>query len=222
MARLYRFAAASALAAGLSLAAAPAAAQGYYHYGHHHHGVDGGDVLAGAAIIGGIAAIASVAGHHDHGYSAPPPGAYGHPGYGGPGLARAVGTCAAVVERGTGPISAIDTVSRDPNGWWVSGVLAGGAGFTCLAGLDGRVLSVNVGGPGPGPGGPGAGAAPPAGPALAPPPGDGNYDQRSPRGENDGDLPPTADNRPVWRDQPQAPDDGRYATSQAPDFGQGV
>src|SRR5436190_21363733 len=90
MARLHRFAAASALAAGLSLAAAPAAAQGYYHYGHHHHGVDGGDVLAGAAIIGGIAAIASVAGHHDHAYSGPqPPGAYGHPGYGGPGLDRA-------------------------------------------------------------------------------------------------------------------------------------
>ena len=216
MARLDRLAAASALAAAFCLAAAPATAQGYYHHGHHHHGVDGGDVLAGAAIIGGIAAIASVASHHDHG----PPVAYGHPGYGGPGVDRAVGTCAAVVERGSGPVAAIDTVSRDPNGWWVSGVLAGGAGFTCLAGLDGRVLSVNVGGPEPGLGAPGAGAAPPAGPALAPPP--GNYDQRSPRGETDGDLPPTADDRPLWRDQPQAPDDGRYATSQAPDFGQGV
>ena len=221
MARLHRFAAASTLAAAFCLAAAPAWAQGHYHH-HHHDGIDGGDVLAGAAIIGGIAAIASVAGHHDHGYNAPPPGPYNGPGYGGPGLDRAVGTCAAVVERGTGPVAAIDTVSRDPNGWWVSGVLAGGAGFTCLAGLDGRVLSVNVGGPGPGPGlgAPGAGAAPPAGPALAPPP--GNYDQRSPRGETDGDLPDSADNRPLWRDQPQAPDDGRYATSQAPDFGEGV
>jgi len=221
MARLDRLAAASALAAAFCLAAAPAWAQGHYHH-HHHDGIDGGDVLAGAAIIGGIAAIASVAGHHDHADAGPPPGAYNGPGYGGPGLDRAVGTCAAVVERGSGPVAAIDTVSRDPNGWWVSGVLAGGAGFTCLAGLDGRVLSVNVGGPGPGPGlgAPGAGAAPPAGPALAPPP--GNYDQRSPRGETDGDLPDSADNRPLWRDQPQAPDDGRYATSQAPDFGEGV
>ena len=60
MARLNRFAAASALAAAFSLAATPAMAHGHYHHHRWHRDrIDGGDILAGAAIIGVIAAIAS-------------------------------------------------------------------------------------------------------------------------------------------------------------------
>lgn len=48
---------AGAAAASLVLtAAAPAAARGRHH---HHDDVDAGDVVAGAVIVGGIAAIAS-------------------------------------------------------------------------------------------------------------------------------------------------------------------
>ncbi|WP_156320025.1 hypothetical protein [Croceibacterium atlanticum] len=76
-----RLAAASALAAALSMAATPAAAIGLpgpagetrihdgdmasaYHRRHRHHrggGVDAGDILAGVLILGGIAAVASAA-----------------------------------------------------------------------------------------------------------------------------------------------------------------
>ena len=215
MARLTRLAAASTLAAAFSLAATPAAARGYYHHHHWHHDhVDGGDVLLGAAIVGGIAAIAGAAGRHDHGYDAPPPPPPvpdGRQGYGyaapvaGQGLDRAADTCAEAVSRGSDRVETIDNLARDRDGWSVVGTLAGGAGFRCRIGHDGQVLGVDLGNQ--------------RGEAVAPPP--GAY-APAPRGEIDGDLPDSADNRPVWRDQPQAPDDGRYVTSQAADFGQGV
>lgn len=44
--------------AALSLTATPASAR---HWRHHDRGIDGGDVLAGVLILGGIAAIASAA-----------------------------------------------------------------------------------------------------------------------------------------------------------------
>jgi hypothetical protein len=46
-----------AASGALLLAAAPAQAGGWHH--HHHDDVDAGDVVAGAVIVGGIAAIAS-------------------------------------------------------------------------------------------------------------------------------------------------------------------
>ena len=46
----------------LLLTALPAEARGYYgDYGRHRDRIDAGDVIAGALIIGGIAAIASAA-----------------------------------------------------------------------------------------------------------------------------------------------------------------
>lgn len=55
----------SALAA-LAMTATPVLAHGYGGWGRHHHhrhddGIDGGDVLAGLLIVGGIAAIANAA-----------------------------------------------------------------------------------------------------------------------------------------------------------------
>ena len=53
-----RFAAALASAAALSLTATPAMAR---HWHRHDRGIDGGDVLAGVLLIGGVAAIAAAA-----------------------------------------------------------------------------------------------------------------------------------------------------------------
>jgi len=60
MMKLHRSRAAlvAASLAALALTATPASAR---HWRHHDHGIDGGDVLAGLLIIGGIAAVASAA-----------------------------------------------------------------------------------------------------------------------------------------------------------------
>ena len=53
----------AAIAAALSLVTTPALARDHYrgHQRYRHDRIDGGDILAGALIIGGIAAIASAA-----------------------------------------------------------------------------------------------------------------------------------------------------------------
>jgi hypothetical protein len=50
-----------AAAGATALAAMPAQARDNWGGGRHHDGIDAGDVIAGALIIGGIAAIASAA-----------------------------------------------------------------------------------------------------------------------------------------------------------------
>jgi hypothetical protein len=209
MARLNRFAAATALVAAFSLAATPAMARGYHHHWHrwHRDRVDGGDVLAGALILGGIAAIASAASQKDRQdrEPAPPPpvpndrqGYTDRAGDSDVGLDRAADMCAQAVDSERSRVDFVDNVTRDRDGWSVSGALVGGAPFSCRIGNDGQVGAVNVGNQG-------ADAAPaaPAGP---------------------GTFIPPVDNRPEWHDQgsaqPQPQDDGRYDTSQAPDFGQ--
>ena len=59
-------------AGAMALSATPAAARD-----RHHDGVDAGDIIAGALVIGGIAAVASSIGN-DRGYN----GTYGGPYYG--------------------------------------------------------------------------------------------------------------------------------------------
>lgn len=60
--KIFRSRAAAALAAAavLSLTATPAMARGWNRH-HHGDGIDGGDVVAGLLIFGGIAAIAAAA-----------------------------------------------------------------------------------------------------------------------------------------------------------------
>jgi hypothetical protein len=216
MAHRNRFAAASALAAAFSLAATPAMARDYHH--HHWHRwhrdrIDGGDVLAGALILGGIAAIASAASKQDReerrAPAAPPPVPDDRQeyGYDGPerdqGLDRAAGMCIDAVERGRERVDTVDNVARDRDGWAVSGALESGAGFTCRIGNDGRVRNVDVGGPR----------------AEGE---DGQYDDSYYARAREAQ---TADDRPEWHGDaapPEPRDDGRYAASQAPDFGQGV
>jgi hypothetical protein len=212
MARLNKFAAATALAAAFSLAATPAMARGHDHHWHrwHRDRVDGGDVLAGALILGGIAAIASAASKKDRqDREAPPPpvpedrrGYTDRAGESDVGLDRAADMCAQAVDSERSRVDYVDNVNRDRDGWSVSGALIGGAPFSCRIGNDGQVSGVNVGDQG-------AGAAPAA-------------------GDGPGTFIPPVDNRPEWHDQgsaqpaPQAEpqDDGRYDASDAPDFGQ--
>lgn len=74
-------AAAATLVTGM---AAPAAARGHggRHYGGHHHGSGFGNFLAGALVVGTVAAIASSASRKDRGYDRsyppPPPRGYGY------------------------------------------------------------------------------------------------------------------------------------------------
>ncbi len=202
MAHWNRFAAASALAAAFSLAATPAMARGYHHHWHrwHRDRVDAGDVIAGAIILGGIAAIASAASKRDREdrVSEPPPAPDDRQGYadGGAdrdvGLDRAADMCADAVERRSVSVASVDSVTRDRAGWAVSGALETGADFSCRIGNDGQIQDVELGGPR-------------AGDAIAP------------EAQNDD---PAVDDRPVWHgDDAQAQDDGRYSTSDAPDFG---
>jgi hypothetical protein len=233
MCRINRFAAASALAAAFSMAATPAMARehGWRHW-HHHDRIEAGDVIAGAVILGGIAAIASAASKHDHDEQAPPPAVPSdRQGYSDErrdsdvALDRTADTCVDAVERGRDRVDSVDDVSRGGDGWTVSGVLANGADFTCLIGNDGRVADVHVAGSRT------DAAAPDDGGAYRGQEQDRD-DQAAPPDGEDG-PPPPADNRPEWRGdnpQPLAPDsgpaqqqdDGRYDTSQAPDFGQAV
>ena len=163
MARLFtRIAATAACAAALSLTAPPAMARGWHGgYRHHHGGVDGGDILAGALIIGGIAAIASAAsnsGRNDGGYryreSYPYPSYrpqyrgssnYSDRGYSSGAIDSAVNACVGEVERGQDRVAAVDNASRTTDGWRISGQLDGGSDFSCAIDNDGRIRSVDLG-----------------------------------------------------------------------------
>jgi len=164
-----RFASAGALAAALSLAVTPASARGWYGYGrgHHHDGIDGGDILAGVLILGGIAAIASAASHSSkrdrqvrddyrnpqpypqqrYDYQAPPPSpaAPASGNYQPRGIDGAVDMCVDQVERGDTHVASVDNASRTADGWRVAGQLSKGGGFNCWIDNDGRVRQVDFG-----------------------------------------------------------------------------
>jgi hypothetical protein len=205
---------ATALAAAFSLAATPAMARDHHHWHRWHRDrIDGGDVLAGALILGGIAAIASAASkqdRQDREAAPPPPVPNDRQGYANDGaerdtgLDRAADLCADAAEGKGNRVDFVDNVTRDRDGWSVSGALEGGAGFGCRIGNDGQVQDVNVGGPR----------------AEA-----DDRDPGPPDAQDDDDAPPPGvDNRPVWHGDQAAPpqDDGRYDTSNAPDFGEGA
>ena len=194
-AKFSRSAAALSIVAALSMAASPALARdrnwggGNWGggWGHRHHDrVDAGDVIAGVLILGGIAAIASVASNSNKAkrersrdYQYPD---QSYPGQSYPqrdssadydtesrpdyddgaresrdetrddargdsrGLDNAVSLCTSEIERGDRRIDEIDTVSREGNGWRISGRIEGGANFGCTVDRDGRVSNVNLDG----------------------------------------------------------------------------
>lgn len=112
------------------------------HRHRHDDGIDVGDVIAGAVIIGGIAALAG-AFDDDRDeprvdYRTP------QPSYQSSGPDRAVDMCVAEIERDV-RVSSVDAVDRDASGWRVSGSLYDGEGFTCRIGNDGRISDIDYG-----------------------------------------------------------------------------
>lgn len=118
--------------------------------------VDAGDVIAGVAVIGAIAAIAGAASRSNRNSDSRYPQRYPYPApqyrtdgaeyrYGeGGGLDRAADMCAREVER-YAPVGTVESVDRTGTGWQVSGRLRDGAQFTCSIGNDGRIDGVDYG-----------------------------------------------------------------------------
>jgi hypothetical protein len=156
----------AAAAAALSLTATPAMARGWHRHGD---GIDGGDVVAGLLIFGGIAAIAAAASsksnkdrqaHTDDRYRddrdyreddtryVPPADERGESYRPGSNwrsdlsVDGAVDACVGAVEQGTRSIDSVEAVNRDGDGWRVSGRLRGGNDFSCSVDGQGRVRSV--------------------------------------------------------------------------------
>lgn len=102
-----------AAAALLAAAATPAAARGRHH--RHHDDVDGGDVVAGAVVAVGIAALISSLGEAKRAKQD-----------------AAVGRCSAEAEGRTGGrVSEILHVGKRKGYYTVEGALDGGDSFTC-------------------------------------------------------------------------------------------
>ena len=126
---------------------------------HRDNGVGAGEVIAGVAVLGAIAAIAGVFDGARNRENEPVPVRYPEPdtrGYSagtGSGLDRAVDICVAEIEA-TGPrISGVDSANRTADGWFVSGAMDSGAPFSCRIGNDGQVADVEIGEGGPADGG---------------------------------------------------------------------
>jgi hypothetical protein len=119
---------------------------------HRDNGVGAGDVIAGVAVLGAIAAIAGVFDGNRNRDNEPVPVGYpdadtrAYNGVAnGSGLDRAVDICVAEIEA-TGPrISGVDSANRTAEGWFVSGAVDSGAPFSCRLGNDGRVADVEIG-----------------------------------------------------------------------------
>ena len=159
--RFLRVGTALALAASISMAASPAMARDRHHHRHHRGGIDAGDVIAGALIIGGIAAIASAASkpkqprvverepypdtrpeyRPEYGPRAPVSERYV-----GGGIDNAVDMCVDQVERGEDRVESVDNAARTADGWRISGQLGAGGAFSCWIDNDGRIRNVDLGG----------------------------------------------------------------------------
>ena len=180
-------------------------------------GLDVGDVLAGVLILGTIAAVADAAkdrrrdrddrypypgdvregrypypGDDDARYRTP-----GRNGYRSGGMDRAVDMCVGEVEQGGERVGSVNSALRDDEGWYVSGELEGGAGYSCRIGNDGRISDVRVDGY---EGSYGYGSAPA---------------ERVEDYEYDDEYYSQAREREGYADPGAVGDDGRYATAEA-------
>lgn len=124
------------------------------HRHRHNDGIDGGDILAGVLILGGIAAIASAASKNDRDSEPYPypderpayPERSGYSGGYGGGIDNAVYMCTNEVERGNDRVAAVDNASRTNDGWRISGQLDAGGNFSCWIDNDGRIRNIDLGG----------------------------------------------------------------------------
>lgn len=123
-------------------------------YRYRRNRIDGGDILAGVLILGGIAAIANAAKksddrrYRDRDYRRPYPdqrrGDWGYQDNDTRGIDRAIDTCVDEVERNA-RIETVDTVNRNARGWEVTGTIYNGDGWTCSIGQDGRIDAIDYG-----------------------------------------------------------------------------
>jgi hypothetical protein len=125
--------------------------------GYRRNRVDAGDVLVGAAIIGGVLAIASSTRRRERDRNVVVIDR--DPQFrdrrddrradvrrtGSAGLDNAVDMCVQRIERDV-RIDAIDNVERTPSGWQVSGNIFNGARFECRIGNDGRIDAIDYDG----------------------------------------------------------------------------
>lgn len=133
---------------------------GWGRRGWRRNRIDAGDVLIGAAIIGGIAAIASSNNRRERDRDVviverdrqwrDEPRRYDdrrteRRGSGAAGLDSAVDQCLTRIERDV-RVDTVDNVERTGAGWLVSGALFNGAPFQCRIGNDGRIEGVDFGG----------------------------------------------------------------------------
>lgn len=119
-------------AGALALASAtPALARDYHH--HDHDGISAGDVIAGALVIGGIAAIASAANHDNDRYDRGYGDGRGYDGYGYRGDPRqAVERCVKTATRqanrysygGRARVTDIRDIDPDRDGFTIHGRIA--------------------------------------------------------------------------------------------------
>jgi hypothetical protein len=130
------------------------------HRGWRRNRVDAGDVLIGAAIIGGIAAIASSNNRRTRERDVVVVERDGdwrddnrrfddrrtdRRNTGSSGLDSAVDQCLTRIERDV-RVESVDNVERTARGWQVSGALFNGSPFECRIGNDGRIEGVDFGG----------------------------------------------------------------------------
>jgi hypothetical protein len=130
------------------------------HSGAH---IRTGDAIAGIAILGAVAAIASAANNADRTrtrevYREPPvrdrdynyrdgrstdrrSSSWDRNG----GINSAVDLCVNQVERGDDRVDAVDEAIRDGSGWRVQGRLGNGDNFTCRLDNEGRIRAIDIG-----------------------------------------------------------------------------
>jgi len=124
-------------------------------------GIRGGDILAGALVIGGIAAIASAASKNrrrdrdvvvverrvrDRDYDFRPENrrSTSRSTTGGAGIDNAVSMCLNEIEQDI-RVDSVDGASRVGSGWIVTGSLFDGSGFSCQIDNSGRISGIDYG-----------------------------------------------------------------------------
>lgn len=118
-----------------------------------------GDAIAGIAILGAVAAIASAASNAESTrtrtrevYREPPRERDGwrysdnrQDDWGRGGINSAVNLCVSQVERGETRVDTVDNAARDGSGWRVQGSLTDGSGFSCRMDNEGRIRAIDIG-----------------------------------------------------------------------------
>ncbi|RJY08911.1 hypothetical protein D6201_05655 [Aurantiacibacter aquimixticola] len=118
-----------------------------YRHRNRHRGIGIGDVITGAIILGTIATIANRSRGDARAERRYPDrdDRRSDRDYRESGLERAADMCADAVERDGARVDEITQARRAANGWYVSGVLENGEGWTCTIGNDGRVRHIEYG-----------------------------------------------------------------------------